>query len=177
MPPATDSLTESLLSIPLPRFRQPISDPDLPEVTASPDPETSQPETPSRPGPTSPDPSPAPPPIPSPDRPGRTRTFSAGDAETAKRVVAGLLAILCGAAFTAFARRGRHFRQPTQRDVDGVSTPLGRIIARHLPIDIIGPDLVDATEAVAAGHTYVLAGRIVTRVQEPIPTTSLEDLQ
>lgn len=168
MPP-----TEQLLALPLPRFRQPISDPPLPEVTGDPGPTTEPPASPStsspRSGLDSPEPSPAPPPVLSPERPARTATSSAGDPKVAYQVFAGLIAIGCLWAYTLFGRRGLHFRQPSQRQVDGIANPLGRLVARHLPTDVIGPDLIDATEAAAAAHHYIIDGPLITRMDYASP--------
>lgn len=162
------------LSLPLPRFRQPISDPPLPAVTGDPGPATSdQPESPDHLPPTSPENGLPPRLDPSPEPRRRTRTFSAGDAETARRVLAGLIAIACTAAYGLFGRRGLHLRQPEERDVRGVTEPLSRIAARYLPMELIGPDLLDGTEAAAATHSYVMRGPLLTRIAEPLP----EDLQ
>jgi hypothetical protein len=174
--PTTEApeILASPLSLPLPRFRQPIRDPDLPEATGDPGPETAHPRGPetappadSRPD--SPDGSPAPPPVLSPEAPARTRTSSAGDAKVASQVVAGLVALACGIAYGLFGRRGLHFRQPTERQIDDFAVPLGAILARHLPTEVISRDLVDATAAAGAAHRYTLDGPLVTRYAEPIP--------
>lgn len=168
MPPTA----ESLLSLPLPAFRQPISDPELPEVTDGPGPETEPhpgPAPDSHPHPISPDESPAPPPALSPERPAPTRTSSAGDARVASQVVAGLIALVCGVAWSAFARRNRLFRQPTEKQIDEFAGPVGAILARHLPTEIISRDLVDATAAAGAAHRYVIDGPLVARAPEPLP--------
>ena len=158
-----------LLTIPLPRFRQPISDPPLPEVTDDQDPTTATPpDAPpsSSPPPAtdSPESSPAPPPVLSPEPRARTRTSSAGDPKVAYEIVAGLIAIGCLWAYTLLGRRGLHFRQPTESQVDDVARPLGKIIARHLPTDVIGPDLIDITQAAGGAHRYVIGGPLVSRI-------------
>lgn len=160
------------VTIPLPAFRQPLSDPPLPEVTGDPTGMTPAPSTGSLPGPQRPDSSdnsPVPPLALSPEPRDRTRTFTPSDYAAASKVLQGLIAIACGIAFTAFARRRLVFRQPTPKEITGFSDPLGRIAARHLPMDLIGPDLLDATEAAAAAHGYVLAGPIVTRPDMQLP--------
>lgn len=165
--------SERTIALPLPRFgRQPIRDPELPEV-ATDDPTgttpASQPATSSHLQETPPDDAPPPLPAPNPERPGRIRTSSVGDPKVGARVVAGLIALACGVAFTAFSRRGLIFRQPTREQVDDVANPLGAIIARHLPLDIVGPDLLDATAAAAAAHGYVIDGPLITRPDSPLP--------
>lgn len=166
----------SLLAIPLPRFRQPISDPPLPVVET--EQETAGPSSGPHPAPESPGPlppssqddSPAPPPVLSPDHPTRTGTSSRpGDPKLAGEVVAGLIALACGVAFTWFGRRGYAFRQPTERQVDDVALPVGRIIARHLPTDVIGPDFIDFTKAAGATHRYIVAEPLLTRFDQPLP--------
>src|SRR3982751_5765620 len=138
------------MALPLPRFgRQPIRDPEVPEVTGDPTgttpPGDPTPETSDRWATAPPDAGPLPPLDPSPAPRARTDTSSAGDPKVGARVIAGLIALACGIAFTAFSRRGLIFRQPTREQVDDVANPLGAIIARHLPTDIIGPDLLDGT--------------------------------
>jgi hypothetical protein len=170
MPPLLNDPVAPPLSLPLPAFRRPISDPDLPEVgTVDPPPATSA-ASPGPLPPSSPGESPAPPPALNPDRPTPTRTSSAGsDPKVAREVVAGLIALACGIAFGLLGRRGLHFRQPTERQVDELATPLGSIIARHLPTEFISKDLVDATAAAGAAHRYVIDGPLVSRYAEPIP--------
>jgi hypothetical protein len=158
--------------LPLPAFRQPLRDLPLPEETGDPTSTTPGPSTDSPSGPLqpdSPDGSPLPPLAPSPEPHGRTRTYTASDYAQASRVLHGLIAIACGIAFAAFSRRGLLFRQPTRGEISDVTDPLGRVAARHLPMDLIGPDLLDLTEAAAAGHSYVLAGPIIARPDMPLP--------
>lgn len=158
--------------LPLPRFKQPLSDLPLPEETGDPTPTTPAPSTDSQWGPQqpdSPDSSPLPPLALSQEPRGHTRTYTASDFAQASRVLHGLIAIACGIAFAAFSRRGLLFRQPTRGEISEVTDPLGRVAARHLPMDLIGPDLMDLTEAAAAGHSYVLAGPIITRPDMPLP--------
>jgi hypothetical protein len=162
------------LEIPLPRFRQPRPpDPELPEVdttTDSPLSDLPGPESPNRrPGP-SPDDDPLPPLELSPDHRTRTGISSRpGDPKVAREVFAGLIALFCGFAYAGLARRGLWFRQPTERQIDDVATPLGKILARHLPTDVIGPDFIDATHAAGAAHRYILDGPIVGRYDAPLP--------
>ena len=166
--------SDKTITVPFPRFgRQPIRDPELPEV-ATDDPigtmPASNPPVPSNHlSETPPDDVPPPLPAPSQERPGRIRTSSVGDPKVGARVVAGLIALACGVAFTMFARRGLIFRQPTRGQVDDVADPLGAIIARHLPLDVVGPDLLDATAAAAAAHGYVIDGPLVVRPDSPLP--------
>lgn len=171
-------MDQPTIALPLPRFgRQPIRDPELTEVvTDDPTgttPASGPPANPSHLQQQYPDDAPQPLPDPSPERPARTRTSSAGDPKVGARVVAGLIALACGLAFTAFSRRGLIFRQPTREQVDDIAEPLGRIIARHLPTEIIGPDLLDGTAAAAAVHGYFIDGPLVERPDSPLP----EDFQ
>lgn len=162
------------LSLPLPRFRQPISDPPLPTVETD-EPSAGPLPTPESPtfdpqGPTSPESDPLPPPVLSPDRRTRTGISSrAGDPKLAGEVLAGLIALACLWAYTVAGRRGLHFRQPTDRQVTDVSEPLGNIAARYLPTDVIGKDLIDVTHAAAGVHRYVMDGPLLTRIDQKIP--------
>lgn len=162
----------SLLSIPLPHFRQPPPpDPELPLVeTDDPGPETgASPEPAGRPRPPTLTPGPLPLRDPSPEPAAPTRTFSAGDLKIAGEVVAGILALACGYAAWVLGRRGRHFRQPTQQQLDNVATPVGAIVARHVPTEFISKDLVDGTRAAGALHSYLIDGPLVERLPEPLP--------
>jgi hypothetical protein len=182
MPPNLSDAPDArlpLLSIPLPRFRQPRPpDPALPEV------ETDGPGPATEASPPSPDhlqqPTPTPGPLPpldlSPERPAPTRTFSAGDLKVAGEVVAGILALVCGYAAWFAGRRARVFRQPTQTQLDNVATPVGAIVARHVPTEFISRDLVDATRAAGAVHSYLIDGPLIERTPEPMPDFS-EDPQ
>lgn len=181
MPNLTQDPEPRTLLSPLPRFRQLQQDPPLPVVTADPDQAT---ETPA-PGPeTTTDPQgPSPsidatpsPRVPSLEAPTPTRTSSrAGDPKVAGEVIAGLFALACGYAAWFFGRRRMSFRQPTPPQVDAIATPLGNLAARHLPTEFISKDLVDATHAAGAVHRYLIAGPLVTRDLEPIPTNLGDD--
>lgn len=164
-------------AIPLPAFRQPPGPDDpLPTVPAdqqttssSDEPTASQPDS----HPSSPpdDDRPAPlPPSPAIAAAARTRTSSpAGDSKVAAKFVRGLIAILTGTAAALLARNGRHLRQPTAEQIGDVADPLGAILARHLPTELLSDDLVDITSAAAGAHAYVLDGPLVER----IPTATI----
>jgi hypothetical protein len=180
MPNLTDTPEPRTLLLPLPGFRQPVQDPPLPEVTDDQGPETAPaPGPPPTSGPLRPSPtseSPAPQRIPSLEAPTPTPTSSrAGDPKVAGEVLAGLFALACGYAAWFFGRRRMTFRQPTERQIDEISTPLGNLAARHLPTEFISKDLVDATHAAGAVHRYLIAGPMVTRDLEPIPTNLGDD--
>jgi len=181
MPDMTMAPAEPLVEIPLPRFgRQPTSDPlpdDAIQTPAATDslsegrpPEAGSP-SPQLDLQESPDGASPPPPVPSLDPPTRTGTSSGrggANAKTAGEVLAGLVGVACGIAYTWAARRGWFFRQPTKADVDAFTQPLGEIAARHMNTDLISPDIVAGTRAVKAAHDYVLGGPMFTRLpREP----------
>jgi hypothetical protein len=178
MPNLTDDpapATAPTLLLPLPGFRQPIRDPELPAVTDDPVPATDRPQAPSpssrnplQPSPsTESDTSPR---VPSLEAPTPTATSSrAGDPKVAGEVIAGIFALACGYAAWWFGRRRRSFRQPTAAQVTDIATPLGNLAARHLPTEFISKDLVDATHAAGALHRYLIDGPLVVRDLEPIP--------
>lgn len=176
MPPNLSDAADArlpLLTVPLPRFRQPRPpDPALPPVeTGDPGPATEPgpPDSPDLPRPQIPIPDLPPRLDLSPERPAPTRTFSAGDLKVAGEVVAGILALLCGYAAWFAGRRGRAFRQPTQLQLDNVATPVGAIVARHVPTEFISRDLVDGTRAAGAIHSYLIDGPLIERMPEPLP--------
>ena len=86
-----------------------------------------------------------------------------GNAQQVAQVIGGLFVILVTTLSVLARRSGREFRQPTPEQRDDVARPLARIAVRHLPLDVIGPDLADATEAAVAAHNYAMDGPIVTR--------------
>lgn len=169
-----------LPAVPLPAFRQPHQH----RLDPASD-ESSQPSSPGQPE-SSPDPSAPsrpdddrPPPIassPAPRAAGRTRT-SGTDPGAAGQALTGLLVIVAGLVGALLTRGGRTLRQPTPGQAEDIAAPLGRIIARHLPTDVIGPDLADATTAAAAAHRYVIhpAGPLVSRTPSAVPTYPEED--
>lgn len=173
MPNLTQDAEPRTLLLPLPRFRQPVRDPELPEVTDDQGPETGPPapapETSPSPRPPSPSTeAPASLRVPNLEAPTPTPTSSrAGDPKLAGEVIAGLFALVCGYAAWFCGRRRMAFRQPTPREVDDIAIPLGRLAARHLPTEVISKDLVDATHAAGAVHRYLTAGPLVTRDREP----------
>ena len=71
--------------------------------------------------------------------------------------------LIAGLSALARVTRGLELRTPTPRQRDDVAEPLARIACRHLPMDAVGPDLLDATTAAAALHTYALDGPLITR--------------
>lgn len=161
--------------IALPRFRQPpaTNDEPLPTVAA---PEPAQTWGPPL-GPLTAtesaesddsDPLARPPQLPAPEGPTRRswvgRGHGSGDPRVAARTIAGLLALIFGTAAVLSRRGGRLLRQPTRAQMDDFTEPLGRILVRWLPLDVIGQDLADVTQAAAAGHQYVLDGPLL----EPI---------
>jgi hypothetical protein len=176
-PPPDDDET---VTVPLPTFRRPpgTDDPHQPTVP-SPAPSSASTTTgPSEPVPDGDEPGP---PDPMPDPSDRTGTYSgsrsrrggAGDPRQAARMVAGLLAIVATTAAAVLYRRGRLLRQPTPRQLDDISSPLGRLLVRYLPLEVVGATLVDVTEAAAASHAYALDGPLV----EPVPVApTLDDL-
>ena len=79
-------------------------------------------------------------------------------------MLVGMLAVVLSTLGLVLRRRGAHLRQPTPRQLDDIARPVGRILVRYLPLDVVGPTLVDATEAAAATHAYALDGPLLTAV-------------
>lgn len=84
-----------------------------------------------------------------------------GDPAQVAKVIGGLFVIVVTSLSVLARRRGKEFRQPTPEQRDDVARPLARIAVRHLPLDLIGEDLADATEAAVAVHEYAMDGPIV----------------
>jgi hypothetical protein len=98
---------------------------------------------------------------------GSTDRLPGGDPEKVAKVVGGLLVLTIATLSILARRRGREVRQATPRQRDDIAQPVARILVRHLPLDALGPDLVDITEAVVATHEYLLDGPLVTAARPP----------
>jgi hypothetical protein len=169
--PAEEPATEGL-SVPLPTFRQP---PD-PEPPATPTPEPPSPSGPAGDEPERPSPMPDPYFRTGTSTASTKRRGGAGDPLQVARMLAGLLAMAAGATAAVLYRRGRQLRQPTPGQLDDISRPLGRLLVRLLPLEVIDASLVDVTEAAAATHAYVLDGPLVEPVAAaPIPLDDPEE--
>jgi len=149
--PAPDLLGPLSLSVPLPQFSQPpVSqlDPDLP---GTPPPTTDPEEDSPRPAPVSP--------IPSTTRGGTpTRTSSRGGAEQRDNVaglLVGLLSIFVGLLAWGVSKRGWTLRPPDDDELDDVAEPTARILARHVDVAALSPDLGDSVQIAAAAFEYV----------------------
>lgn len=151
-----------------PRFRRPPRDP------------TSLPLDPAQPSPADPDPNPDSTPglglgvDAGGAAPARTRTgrSSAGsDPERLALAVAATAALigmagLAAAAVVRWRRRGR-LRQPTDGQARAIAVPLAAIAARHVPIDWLTDDLVDAVRASEAVGAYLRAGPLIEPDADP----------
>lgn len=100
----------------------------------------------------------------------RPRLKPSGDPRQVAKVIGGLLLIVTGALGLLTVRRSggtKEFRQPTPDERDDIARPLARIAVRHFPLDLIGEDLADVTEAIVAGHEYVMAGPLTYPTEQP----------
>jgi hypothetical protein len=147
------------------------TDPALPTVDPEPSPSPS-PASGSQPGPagrkSAPDRAtrPAPTGTTSDDGP---RWESGGDALKVAVLIGGLfLAATAGMHWLA-SRKGLQVRQPTPKQRDGFAEPLARIACRHLPLQKLDDDFLDAAEAGTALHDWVAGGPVplVTRASRP----------
>jgi len=94
-----------------------------------------------------------------------------GDPGEVAALFSGLLVLALGAYAGLMKKRGGYFRMPTETERDDITIPLGRIAVRHLPMQMIGPDLKDIAESGAATHAYVSAGPLR---RKPIPNNGLD---
>lgn len=112
----------------------------------------------------------------------RTGSFSAGkwrpggDPIATGAVLGGLLVAGLKFVQTLARRRGRDFRMPSPGERDDISQPLGRILVRHLPMDLIGPDLHDIALAASAVHSYALADPLLPPYVPELPPHGLDEL-
>jgi hypothetical protein len=86
-----------------------------------------------------------------------------GDPTEAGETIAGAITILTGILAARLALRGRHLRTPTVRERDEIAMPIGRILVRWLPMNLLGKDLKDATQAAAATQNYLTNGPLISR--------------
>lgn len=78
-----------------------------------------------------------------------------GEATETAKVLAGLMLAVTGLAALLARRTGREFRKPTKVQADDIAAPIARIAVRHLPMDLLGPDLMDAGIASSAIAGYL----------------------
>jgi hypothetical protein len=78
-----------------------------------------------------------------------------GEATETAKVLAGLMLAVTGLAALLARRSGREFRKPTKVQADDIAAPIARIAVRHLPMDLLGPDLMDAGIASSAIAGYL----------------------
>jgi hypothetical protein len=161
------------LAAALPRFASLPSDP-LPETATVHDPNGAM-------GPAASDlPTPSPSDHPEPIGPrssaGPARTLTSSRTEVAAGMataLAGLLTLLSGLAWWLSRRPdGRQLRSPTPDDIAGVAKPLGRIGARHVPVEIAPAavkSIMDGSEAAGAALAYLQRGPLLEHETKPTP--------
>jgi hypothetical protein len=98
---------------------------------------------------------------------GSTDRAPGGDPDKVATVLGGLFLIALGTVSFLARRRERQLRMPTPRQLEDIAQPLARIACRHLPMDALGPDLIDGTEALVAVHGYVLDGPLIEPADGP----------
>lgn len=98
---------------------------------------------------------------------GSTDRAPSGDPDKVATVLGGLFLIALGTISFLARRRERQLRMPTPRQLEDIAQPIARIACRHLPMDALGPDLVDGTEALVAVHGYVLDGPLIEPADGP----------
>lgn len=148
--PAAPDLLGPLAS--LPRWSQPPAsqlDPDLPPA----DPTT---------GPLQDDNPPLAPTSPTPNTARGatlTRASSRAGADTASvaHLLAGLLTVLTGLLAWGVSKRGMTLRRPDDDELEDVAEPTARILARHVDVAALSPDLADLVQASAAVTDYALS--------------------
>jgi hypothetical protein len=59
-------------------------------------------------------------------------------------------------------KRGQKLREPTKDQAKDIGQPLGRILARHIPVDWLNDDLIDAVEMTAGVGNYLNDGPLLT---------------
>lgn len=84
--------------------------------------------------------------------------------------------VLLGVSW-ALARRGLALRMPTDGELEDITEPLGRVAVRHLPMELLSPDIRDSTSSARALYGYL------RREDEPLigrrdyaPAHGLEEL-
>lgn len=102
-----------------------------------------------------------------PSTTGSTDRAPGGDPDKVATVLGGLFLIALGTISFLARRRERQLRMPTPRQLEDIAQPIARIACRHLPMDALGPDLIDGTEALVAIHGYVLDGPLIEPADGP----------
>ena len=73
--------------------------------------------------------------------------------------------VVAGFAVASWAvrgwKRGHKLRQPTDPQAKAIGEPIGRILARHVPAELLNRDLIDAIKATAATSNYLEDGPIL----------------
>jgi hypothetical protein len=98
---------------------------------------------------------------------GSTDRAPGGDPDKVATVLGGLLLIALGTISFLARRRERQLRMPSPRQLEDIAQPIARIACRHLPMDALGPDLIDGTEALVAIHAYALDGPLIEPADGP----------
>ena len=94
-----------------------------------------------------------------------------GDPGQVSAFVAVLLLAVFGVAAMPMRATSRTLRRPDSDELDAIAEPLARIACRHLPMDLLGPDMVDLVAAAKATNSYATAGPLIV----PRVTTTLEE--
>jgi len=161
-------MSDALPELARPGFRTPPhlrSDPLDPTATVTEGPPPASPEpSPSGAGPGRPEPS-GPPASPASTRTSASPTDRGEIAAAMGKALVGLLTIAVAIATWLTQRPdGRRLRQPTRDDYHAVTKPLGRIGARHVPVDVapaVVKSLLDAGEAAGGVSLYLTTGPLL----------------
>lgn len=81
----------------------------------------------------------------------------------------GALIVLTDGLMRRYAKRD--LRRPTDENLEDFSNPIGQILARHVDLSALGPDLMDITDAASAAGEYLIDGPVSTlrRPESAVP--------
>ena len=70
-----------------------------------------------------------------------------------------------GLARARMRKRGKDFRIPDEKERERIFVPIGRILCRHLPMQLWSGDLYDIGLSGAATHDYITTQPLITPYQ------------
>lgn len=91
----------------------------------------------------------------------RRRYAPGGEPAEIQEFLGYLILGLIAAAGLTLRSRHKTLRTPDRQQLDAMSRPLARVACRHLPMHLLGPDVLDLTKAARATSDYATAGPLV----------------
>lgn len=105
--------------------------------------------------------------VPTPRTDASTSTSASLTDREARKLTPQLAVALVAAGFAIAGwvvsgwKRGQKLREPTKDQAKAIGQPLGRILARHVPVEWLNADLIDAVEMTAETGNYLNDGPLL----------------